>query len=95
VGDPDRVIAWVSTGRSPHAGDAMTAGDLHRILNASQDAGLRRFLFHPDPDLGAAEWRVISGLCGRRWEEGDAGYWPADTPRLDSFSGGRRPTSPD
>jgi hypothetical protein len=91
VGDPDRVIAWVSTGRSPHAGDAMTARDLHRMLTASRDAGLRRFLFHPDPDLGAAEWRVISSLCGTLWDDTAEGYWPADTPRLDSFSGGRRP----
>jgi len=91
VGDPDRVIAWVSTGRSPHAGDSMSARDLHAMLTASRDAGLRRFLFHPDPDLGAAEWRIISGLCGELWDDTADGYWPSDTPRLDSFSGGRRP----
>ncbi len=95
VGDPERVIAWVSTGRAPHAGDAMTARDLHAILTASRDAGLQRFLFHPDPDLGAAEWRVISHLCGDLWEESRTGYWPADTPRLDSFSGPRQPSVSD
>lgn len=38
VGDPNRTVAWVSTGRSPHAGDPMTAGDLYRILDASAGA---------------------------------------------------------
>jgi hypothetical protein len=91
VGDDRKVIAWVSTGRKPHAGDPMPARDLERILIASQRAGLRRFLFHPDPDLGAAEWSVISGLCGRRWEPASSDYWPSDTPRPDSFDGGRKP----
>ena len=91
VNDDRKVIAWVSTGRRPHAGDAMPARDLYRILTTSQQAGLKRFLFHPDPDLGAAEWSVISGLCGKRWQESPGGYWPPDTPRPDSFNGGRRP----
>lgn len=90
VGDDDKVIAWVSTGRSPHAGDAMPARDLHGILTASERAGLKRFLFHPDPDLGAPEWRVISGLCGNLWREAPDGYWPSDTLRPDEFKGGRR-----
>ncbi|MBI1790122.1 MAG: hypothetical protein HYR60_21530 [Acidobacteria bacterium] len=91
VNDDSKVIAWVSTGRRPHAGDPMPAQDLYRILVSSQQAGLKRFLFHPDPDLGVAEWSVISGLCGKRWKETPGGYWPPDTPRPDSFNGGRRP----
>jgi hypothetical protein len=91
IGDDDKVVAWVSTGRSPHAGDAMTARDLHNILTTSERAGLKRFLFHPDPDLGAAEWRVISGLCGNLWQEDPSGYWPSDTQKPDEFSGGRKP----
>lgn len=91
IGDDRKVIAWVSTGRSPHAGDPMGARDLYRILTVSQKAGLKRFLFHPDPDLGAAEWGVISGLCGKRWKEDPSGYWPTDTPRYERFSGGRKP----
>ncbi len=79
IGDDDKVIAWVSTGRSPHAGDAMPVRDLVGILRASQEAGLKRFIFHPDPDLGAAEWRVMSDMCGKRWDEGLDGYWPSDT----------------
>lgn len=90
VGDPKKVIAWVSTGRLPHAGDPMPARDLHNILLASRKAGLRRFLFHPDPNLGAAEWSVISSMCGKRWIEDPSGYWPPDTPRPDSFNGARR-----
>jgi hypothetical protein len=91
VGDDAKVIAWVSTGRKPHAGDAMPARDLYRILTASGRAGLKRFVFHPDPDFGAAEWSVISGLCGQRWNEDPNGYWPSDTPRPDTFNGGRKP----
>tara|TARA_B100000029_G_scaffold389840_1_gene386434 strand:+ start:138276 stop:139628 length:1353 start_codon:yes stop_codon:yes gene_type:complete len=96
IGDPEKVICWVSTGRSPHAGDAMPARDLHGILTASQNAGLKRFLFHPDPDIGAAEWHIISNLCGNPWKENvQSPYWPPDTPRLDSFSHGRKPTQTD
>ncbi len=87
INDVDKVICWVSTGRCPHHGDPMPALDLHRILTASQDAGLKRFLFHPEPELGAPEWRVISGMCGRRWHEDPEGkYWPRDTERPESSS---------
>ncbi|MCC6362863.1 MAG: hypothetical protein IT165_05025 [Bryobacterales bacterium] len=91
VGDDRKVLAWVSTGRSPHAGDPMPARDLYRILAASQRAGLKRFVFHPDPDLGAPEWSVISRLCGKPWKEGSGSYWPSNTPRPDTFNGGRKP----
>lgn len=91
IGDENKVIAWVSTGRSPHAGDSMGGRDLYRILTASRKAGLKRFLFHPDPDLGAPEWSVISGLCGKQWKEGSGDYWPADTPRYERFNGARKP----
>ena len=83
IQDDDKVICWVSTGRKPHNGNAMTARDLHGILQASQDAGLKRFLFHPDPDLGAPEWHVISNICGKPWQEDPQGYWPSDTWRED------------
>ena len=38
IQDDDKVICWVSTGRSPHAGESMSARDLHGILKASKDA---------------------------------------------------------
>lgn len=85
----DKVICWVATGRSPHAGDPMPAWDLYGILTASERAGLKRFLFHPAPDLGAPEWRVISGMCGNRWREDPRGsYWPRDTQRPEASSRG-------
>ena len=91
TGDPDKVIAWVSTGRHPHGGDPMPAHDLERILAASHRAGLKRFIFHPDLNLGAAEWKVISRLCGKEWREDPSGYWPPDTPKPDTWNGGRTP----
>ncbi len=91
TGDPNKVIAWVSTGRNPHAGDPMPAHDLYRLLVASHRAGLKRFIFHPDLNLGAAEWKVISRLCGKEWIEDPDGYWPPDTPRPDTWNGGRKP----
>jgi hypothetical protein len=91
VGDDNKVIAWVSTGRNPHAGDPMPARDLQRILLASHAAGLKRFIYHPDLNLGAAEWSVISGLCGKRWREDPEGYWPPDTPKPDTWNGARKP----
>ena len=96
VGDPDKVIFWVSTGRSPHAGDSMGARDLHGILAASERAGARRFLFHPDPEMGAPEWRVISNMCGRLWQEDPSSvFWPGDSARGDEYSGGRKPAVED
>ena len=92
TGDDDKTIS--STGRSPHAGDSMSARDLDGILSASERAGRKRFFFHPDPDLGAAEWRVISQRCGTAWKEDSSGsYWPPDTPGPDTawFFGTRRP----
>jgi len=91
VGDPNKVFAWVSTGRNPHAGDPMPAHDLYRILVASQSAGLKRFVYHPDLNVGAEEWSVISGLCGKRWHEDPSGYWPSDTPKPGTWNGGRKP----
>ena len=94
IGDPDKVIAWVSTGRGPHGGDQMQARDLHGILTASRQAGLNRFLYHPEPDFGAAEWTVISSLCGNRWDEYAGGpYWPTGTIPASYWDGGR--TVPD
>ena len=90
IGNDDKVIAWVSTGRHPHAGDPMPSHDLFRILVASQSAGLKRFIYHPDPDLGVPEWKVISGLCGNPWAENPSGYWPPDTPKPDTWDGGRK-----
>ncbi|MBI3974265.1 MAG: hypothetical protein HY332_23550 [Chloroflexi bacterium] len=94
VGDPNRVIAWVSSGRQPHAGDPMPARDLYRILTVSEEAGLRRFIYHPAGALGAAEWSTLSRLCGTPWRENPDdpnAYWPPDTPKPDTFGGGRVP----
>jgi len=95
IGDENKVIGWVSSGRSPHAGDPMPSADLYRILIEAQRAGMKRFVYHPDFNLGASEWEVISGLCGKRWKEDPQGkYWPEDTPKPDTFSGGRKPKHP-
>ncbi len=88
IGDANKVIAWISTGRHPHAGDPMAGGDLYRILVASRRAGLKRFVYHPDPDLGAPEWSIISDLCGKRWKERPDGYWPPDTAKPDTWNPG-------
>ncbi|MEE2658692.1 MAG: hypothetical protein VX733_09335 [Candidatus Latescibacterota bacterium] len=83
--DPGKILPWVDTGRMPHAGDPMTAGDLHRILIASAGAGLQRFLFHNHGHLTAAEWKVISRMCGTEWNEDPNGYWPPATPKSSTF----------
>jgi len=85
VGDLGKVVPWVDTGRMPHRGDPMTAGDLHRILRASEAAGLQRFLFHNHVHLTAAEWCVISRLCGTEWDEDPEGYWPPATPKPSTY----------
>ena len=58
----------------------MTAGDLQRILSASAEAGLQRFLFHNHTHLTAAEWKVISRMCGTEWDENPDEYWPPNSP---------------
>ena len=79
IQDVDKVICWISTGRRPHGGDAMSARELQGILQASKDAGLERFMFHPDPDLGAPEWHLLSRTCGNPWRPDPDKYWPSDT----------------
>jgi hypothetical protein len=94
-GNADRLIFWVSTGRAPHAGDAMTARDLRGILAASEAAGATRFLFHPDPRLAASEWRVLSSMCGTAWEETPGGWFPGAADPTNTYSGDLKPTQPD
>ena len=85
IGDADKTIFWVSTGRFPHAGDPMSARDLEGILRATQAAGGTRFLFHPDPDPGPGEWTVITRMCGNPWRQSRDGYWPPDSRRPDEY----------
>jgi len=94
-GDADRLIFWVSTGRAPHAGDAMTSRDLHGILAAGREAGMTRFLFHPDPMISASEWRVLSSLCGTPWQEQPGGWFPGGEDPTDTYSGTRVPPTDD
>ena len=41
-GDASRVVPWLDTGRFPHDGDPMSAGDLSKLITAAHAAGLRR-----------------------------------------------------
>ena len=81
MSDPTKIVPWVDTARMPHRGDQMTSGELLRILKASEEAGLKRFLYHNHVHLTAAGWSVISRLCGTPWVEDPNGYWPPDTPK--------------
>ena len=94
VGDVDKLIAWVSTGRLPHGGDMMTARDLHNILMAVQQAGLRGFVFHATHLLGAAEWTELSSMCGRPWQDDGTITWPAEDDRNIICFSGRSVTRP-
>jgi len=79
MGDPARVVPWVDTGRRPHGGDPMPAGDLQRILLAAQDGGLQKFLYHNHGHLAESEWAIISELCGEGWRPNPpGGYQPSD-----------------
>ena len=78
VDDPDRIIPWVDAGRFPHDGDPMPAGQLRQLLEAAQEAGLRRFLYHHQGNLTAGEWVVISDMCGKRWDHRHSEYRPPD-----------------
>ncbi len=85
IGDVEKTIFWVSTGRYPHAGDPMPARDLEGILRATQEAGATRFLFHPDPDPGPAEWTILTHMCGKPWRQSRNGYWPPDSRKPDEY----------
>ena len=78
--DPERVVPWVDAGRQPHDGDPMGAADLRRLLEAAQEAGLRRFLYHYHWDLTAGEWAAIAGFCGTSWDSFTSAYHPPDQP---------------
>ena len=80
VEDPRRIVPWVETGRHPHDGDPMPAGDLRQLLEAAQEGGLQRFLFHHMGHLTPGEWTVISETCGSRWNPRTSSWRPADMP---------------
>jgi hypothetical protein len=57
----------------------MPAGDLRRLLQAAQEAGLQRFLYHHHGNLTEGEWSVISERCGKPYRPStDGGYRPPD-----------------
>jgi len=83
VDDPHRITPWVDAGRKPHDGDPFSAGDLKRLLEAAQGAGLQRFLYHHHGNLTSGEWAVITALCGEPWRpDYKGGYSPPDLPVL-------------
>jgi hypothetical protein len=78
VDDPQRIVPWVDAGRFPHDGDPVSPNDLRQLLEASQRAGLERFLYHHHGNMTAGEWSVMSEMCGQRWEPTPDGYRPPD-----------------
>jgi len=77
--NPGRVLPWVDTGRRPHDGDPIPAGDLRRLIRACRDAGLQRFLYHSHTHLTTGEWSVLCEECGTPWAGAQAsGYAPPD-----------------
>ena len=73
VGDPYRIMPWVDAGRSPHGGDPMDASVLRKMLIASREAGLIRFLNHVY--IYPSAWVTISKLCGEMWRpDYEGGY---------------------
>lgn len=77
-GDASRVVPWVDSGRLPHDGDPMTAGQLRRIVEASHRAGLRCLNYHHHSNLSEGEWMVLSALCGEQYSASLGGYRPPD-----------------
>jgi hypothetical protein len=78
VDDPNRIVPWVDSGRAPHDGDPMPAGDLRRLLLAADSVGLERFLYHHEGNLTAGEWAVMSEICGEPWRPLESKYSPPD-----------------
>jgi len=78
VDDPERIVPWLDTGRFPHDGDPMSARDLKMLLDAAEEAGLRRFNYHHQGNLSAGEWVVISDKCGKRWDPRSSDWEPTD-----------------
>jgi hypothetical protein len=79
-GYPWKVLPWVDAGRRPHGGDPVTAHDLRRLLGAMKDGGARHFLYHNHGHLTAAEWAVISEVCGAAWRAGEGLYGKSYAP---------------
>ena len=78
VDDPERIVPWLDTGRFPHDGDPMSARDLKMLLDAAEEAGLRRFNYHHQGNLSPGEWVVISDKCGTRWDPRTSDWEPTD-----------------
>jgi hypothetical protein len=78
VDDPERIVPWLDTGRFPHDGDPMSARDLKMLLDAADEAGLRRFNYHHQGNLSPGEWVVMSDKCGNRWDPRSSDWEPTD-----------------
>lgn len=78
TGDPGKVSPWVEGGRRPHDGDPVSAGDLDRLLEAAERAGLTQFVYHHAGNLTPAEWTVLSRRCGTAWSTLTSDYQPPD-----------------
>lgn len=75
VGDRARVVPWVDTGRGPHDGDPMPAGQLDAILRASAQAGIDHVNFNSSTRMSAAEWTMLSHHCGTEWNPHTSPDW--------------------
>jgi len=59
VGDPERIVAWVDAGESPHGGDPVGTDALRGILAAAEEGGMKAFIYHNYGHLQDEEWEVI------------------------------------
>ena len=74
----EQVVPWVDVGRRPHDGDPVGSGDFIRILQASRQAGLQKFLYHNHTHLCSAEVEVLRDVCGDPKHSIPASYHPPD-----------------
>ena len=99
-GETQRALETPSDPTKPSAGCPRTRSTRRRCHDGArpvQDTGRlapgrsQALSLYPDPEPGAAEWHILTNMCGTPWKEDmDGSYWPADTPRS-TFSGHREP----
>jgi len=76
-GYPWRALPMVAGGRRPMGGEAISASDFRRLLEAIRDGGVRQVVHYDHARLTAGEWSVLSEFSGSAWRAG-SGYEPPD-----------------
>jgi hypothetical protein len=82
TGGRAQIVPWVDGGRAPHDGDPLSGAHLESTLLGAAEAGIDRVNYFNSNNMTAADWTVLSRICGQEWIPETGGWRPPDRPTL-------------